>query len=290
MKRIRLIWGSITNNIVSLLKILLYSSNSNRYRFQHINLKECVILGNGPSMKLDFDKVKSKNVFAVNDFALSDYYIKLKPSYYVLVDPGYWLNKDETHDANIMLQQKLFNALTTLTTWNLTLFIPYTAYKLNRIQKILSKNHKIKILPFNTTDIKGTEKIKHWFFKENYAAPTVQNVLGAAIYLAINTGYKKIVLYGTDHSWHETLALNNSNQVCTFNSNFFSRDQQLVPWKKTNGSIYKMHEILVDLAKTFESYHQIYHYANYLNTKIINSSARSYIDAFERSINDEKNY
>lgn len=37
-------------------------------------------------------------------------------------------------------------------------------------------------------------------YKENKMLPIMQNVLVGCIYIAINLGYKKIFIYGADHS------------------------------------------------------------------------------------------
>ncbi len=58
------------------------------------NNKECYILGNGPSLVKEFAKaeqVLANNVtFVVNNFAKSEYYTKIKPAFYVLLDPVFF--------------------------------------------------------------------------------------------------------------------------------------------------------------------------------------------------------
>lgn len=101
----------------------------------------------------------------------------------------------------------------------------------------------------------------------------------------INSGYKTIYLFGVDHSWTTQLCVNTLNQVCLRDLHYYdNKHVDLKPWLKGSGEPYKMHEVLRDLAHMFDSYHELQNYANYINnTKIINKSKESFIDAFTKA-------
>ena len=116
--------------------------------------------------------------------------------------------------------------------------------------------------------------------------PRPQNVVIPSIFIGINEGYKQIDLYGVDHSWTKEIRVNNNNQVCLINSHFFdNKTPELKPWHKGIGEpVYKMHEILRDLAWMFDGYYKLREYADNIGCRIINKTPDSFIDAFEREI------
>lgn len=75
---------------------------------ERIVKKECVILGNGPSLKKslenDLDFISNRIVFCVNFFATSDYFEVVKPKFYVFADPGFWGKQ-----TSLLLKDKIEN-------------------------------------------------------------------------------------------------------------------------------------------------------------------------------------
>ena len=152
--------------------------------------------------------------------------------------------------------------------WSLILFIPWQAYKTGFFQSQLSNNN-IKIIPFNYTNFypsytKFYNKILSW----NMGVVPVGNVLGCAIYLSVNMGYKEVLIYGAEHSWTVDLRVNEQNQVCTVKRHFFEDEEILVPWLKSNNEVFKMAEILDSLKNHFRGYEYLNWYANSKNCKI----------------------
>ena len=233
------------------------------------------ILANGPSLKNDIDDIDLTcgDFSVLNDFNLSPLYKKIKPSYYVLADPYYFLCND-----SIM---PFINGVD----WKMKLIVPYSAWKKLEILRDLP-NKNVEVIPFHTVEYDGFECFRNWIYKKGLAMPRVQNVLALSIFSAINLGYKKIKLYGVDHSWTECIRVNSLNEVCQINAHFFdTAEVELSPWKKCSGEQYKMHEILRDLSNMFESYHLLKRYSDYMGSKIINCTKDSFIDAFERNEN-----
>lgn len=229
------------------------------------------ILANGPSLVMDLEQINfSEGEFSVvNDFYKSPWYEKIKPSYHVLADPLYF-----TKDEDI---QPFVDAVK----WNMKLFVPYSAWKRMDILRHVPSQY-IEVVPYHINTYYGFDCFRDWTYRHGLSMPIPQNVLVPSIFNAINMGYKEIRLYGVDHSWTESIRMNDKNQVCLTDSHFYDNEQaKLLPWKKC-GVQYKMHEILRDLAQMFDSYHQIRKYADSLHCHIVNMTKNSYIDAFDR--------
>jgi hypothetical protein len=115
--------------------------------------------------------------------------------------------------------------------------------------------------------------------------PKAQNVLIAALFVAINMSYKKIYLFGADHSWHETIELNSKNIVCFRDAHFYDNDDaHLIPFYKgyANQDTFTMQELFDAFATMFRGYDMLQVYARSLGCKIYNLSSKTFVDAFER--------
>lgn len=257
------------------------------FRPKNLKLKSenLYILANGPSFNQDlsenFEAIQKGDIIVVNGFANSDLFVQLKPTYYVLIDPLYWDNNIPNSDVDHE-RMVLFKILRE-TDWEMILYVPQRGY--SRIRNVFKGNSKIKVVWFNDFVLNTKwDKINFSFYKLNLACPNLQNVLVASIFLAINLGYRKIFLAGTDHSWLKSIVLNENNDVCIKHDHFYEKEGELVPWISNNGSVYKMHEILFDLHNIFKGYYELNKYANASDVEIINFTKESYIDAFKKDI------
>lgn len=246
--------------------------------------KQIIVLGNGPSASPFLEKlstVTNVEVFALNDFSISPYFTKIKPKYYLFLDPGYWLSPEKTNIGDVQMREKVMNAICQGVNWEMTVFIPRKVDK-GKIIPQLYQNNNLKIAPFDDFYISLRDNsFLYYCLKKNLATP-FNNVLAAAIYFSINMGFKKIGVMGADHSWTKDLRVNDNNEVCTIKRHFFDDGDNLVPWLTSTGVPYKMSKILEDLRKTFLSYELLSKYANSFNVRIINYSKGSFIDSFER--------
>lgn len=281
MKKIKKIIKSFVlfgGNILATVRWFLYAMREgdwHNYITIKLYEKPLCILANGPSLKKDIDDVAKKDYdfCVVNDFYKSPYYKEIQPRYHVLADPLYFTNYSEIEP---ILQ---------IADWELYLYVPYYAYKrYSFLRKI--ENKCIHVLPYHLMSYGGFKSIEFFLYKKGLSMPRPQNVLVPAIFNGINAGYKDIIIYGADHSWTEGIRVNDLNQVCLADTHFYDQTKiSLNPWRKaTEGrAIYKMHEILRDLAKSFESYHRLKSYAEIQGCHIVNKTKGSYIDAFDRN-------
>lgn len=273
--------SQFVNTCVSILKILIRSKFSNS--LPSASSDTCIIMGNGPSLKTSLknnpDFFQKHSIFCVNDFATTNEYTLLKPQYYVILDYAFWMS-----DGEIVMNT--IHALEKKTTWPIQLFVPGIASKNKRFTELCKKNKNIHLNYFNYTVFYGFPSIAHFFYNKNLAMPQSQNVMVASIFLSINMGFKQTTIIGADHSWHQTLHLDNNNILCIKDTHFYE-DEEKVKYRPFNKGThlqetFKLHEIFAAWAKVFYGYILLEQYSKYKNCKIYNASDVTFIDAFER--------
>lgn len=277
-------------SMLSIIKVLFFSK---------LNLKikkieseyDSIILGNGPSLKdtliddIDFLLEVKNKVFAVNSFAVSEYYKKIKPCYYVLNAPEYWIEK--ISDLHVNLRNEVFQSIKKVTDWELTLLVPHQAKKSRVWKGLFDNNPNIKIVYYNKTPVEGLDSVNHFLFRKNLGMPRPYNVLIPSIFLALNMGFKKIILFGADHSWHEEIKIDSSNKVTVNHEHFYDKAEVRLPMYKLNGQEYHIHDMFRKFYLSFKGYFVLRNYAYYLDANIYNASKRSYIDAFPKIVLNE---
>ncbi|MGK9369139.1 6-hydroxymethylpterin diphosphokinase MptE-like protein [Melioribacter sp. Ez-97] len=267
----------------SLAKVILLSKINTKITRIKIPKKECIILANGPSLNKDLEIYKSKlnnySLFCVNFFALSELYHSIKPDFYILAAPEFWMKK--TTDFMNQQRNRLTKALLEKTEWEMILFLPYRAAKSQLCMEV-KKNKNIKIVFFNDTPVEGFSKLIFILFKYNLGIPRPHNVLIPTICLAINLGFKKILIAGADHSWHEEIKIDDSNFVTINHEHFYDKNEVRMPMYKLDGKTYHIHDIFRKLYYAFKGYFILEKYSIYRKSSIVNISTKSYIDAFQR--------
>lgn len=278
----------IFETMLNLCIVMLYFFRDifNKKEFSLVKkAKNVFVLGNGPSLKNDLDQIinlRSDNdsVMVVNSFSKTPSYVVLKPEYYVIADPGFFVN-DPTEDVE-ELQDVTFQALVDNTSWEMWLILPQIAKKCNKLDKLKS-NKNIKIQYYKSKAIYGgKEKINNWLFRNNLANPMFFNVLSACIFFSIKMRFNQIFIWGSDHSWHEDYTLSSENIIYTLDKHFYDDSAHAIPHVNLDGTYKKVHEEFYSLARAFESYHILRKLANSYNITIKNYSSKSWIDAYDK--------
>lgn len=274
--------SNAVNSFLSIIKVVALSKKPPLLKsLKNDSISKCVVLGGGPSLTASLDRYVGRtdiSFIAVNTFVYSDWYEKIRPEFYVILDPGMWLAEDEIPRKTLaMLLQK--------TTWKLKLLIPHTA-KHSRFVQSLRTNEKIQPIYINYVVFKGFSSLAHYFYKKNKAMPQSQNVLVAALFLAVNLGFRRIELLGADHDWHRQLAVDDANVVCVKHVHFYEQELEVMLKPFTKGlhtnETFRMDEIFFAWAKVFYGYHVVREYAKACGTAIFNATPGSFVDAFER--------
>ncbi len=245
------------------------------------------ILGNGPSLNdsiaKDMEYIKTTDAYCVNQFAMANVFEQIKPGNYVLLDPAYF--QKVALDAHRPYVQEMIQCLVAKTTWQLYLFVPKKAKGLATLLEI-SKNPNIEIVYFNYTIVKGLAGVCHWFYRHHLGFIQSQTVLVAALFLAVNRGYKKIFLFGADSSFHENITISQDNTLSMKQFHFYEKAEEVksqvvqdISKKNPKVSIAAQ---FAALYKTFVGYENLEKYAKSRGVDILNASTKSYIDAFVR--------
>ena len=268
------------SDLLGLLKPLVY-----HIQYQHFKneikynnaVKPLYILGNGPSAKQEVYKLIDNNsvdVCTVNFYGNSEFFFLLKPKFYVLSDPNFYIKKEGKFSQLFQNFEKI--------DWTMTLFIPY--YFPKSFRKSIIKNQNIKVYRFCQVDwnpqLSVFYKLKLYLYKKGWLSPSNKNVIVPSICTGILGGYRKICLFGVEHSWTKTTFVNEKNQVMLIDEHF--NGKKITPWM-SYGKPCKMHTLMQMLHDVFKSYWSVREFADYLgNVKILNCTKGSFIDAFER--------
>lgn len=264
--------------IFSLIRILRNSKLNTKKKFPSTNDSQTLrILGNGKSLNEDsFINKNNIDYLVVNRHVLSENYIQLKPKCYVLADPHFF---NHPEGLNILRE------INKKTTWPIFLYIVYNSTNKNAIDKIIT-NKNIKIVPYNITPFIGLKSIKYLMYKLQLSMPVVQNVLVAAIMIGIITNYKRIELYGVEHTWTKYLFVNQNNIVYLENPHFYDKEKvEAKPLTEIQHTQeYPFFLILKNYSRMFESYWEIKQFISDCNidVNIINKTKESFIDAFKK--------
>lgn len=243
------------------------------------DIKEIVILGNGPSLRqlLDGDRSElvGRDLMAVNFAANAPEFNSLKPQHYILADPHFF--KPEGNDPNV---DKLWQSLCAAD-WQMTLHVPAKRRNDSRTRRFLAdKTHLLAT--FNLTPAEGFGPWRRLLYRFRLSMPRPRNVMIPAIMQSIASGYHTILLAGADHSWSRTLSVDDDNRVISVQPHFYKDDAKEQKRVDTEYAGYHLHDILQSLYTAFKSYHLIADYSHRRNIEIINITPGSFIDAFPR--------
>lgn len=261
------------SSLMSVAKILLQSG--------HCSIKSerrdepVIIMGNGPSLRdaidHNLDALRRYPTLAVNWAGNTEEFRLVKPRYYVLADPFFFVNVTEG------LVDRLVKNLNSIDL-PLTLFVPANK---RAVAQVMFTNPKIAIETFNCVGVEGFSWLENMAYRYGWGMPRPRNVMIPSIMIALALGYKEIYLVGADHSWSQTLSVDEENRVISVQPHFYkdeAADRNVIAVHQK----YKLHEIIYSLYVAFRAYHQIARYAGVVGAKIYNSTPGSFIDAFPR--------
>ena len=106
--------------------------------------------------------------------------------------------------------------------------------------------------------------------------PRPQNISNAAIFCAINSGYKKIYLYGVEHSWLKSFDVDPVNHKIYANDSHYYKNEYIRYYKRGEYC-----RVLRNQYLTFKSHFMLRDYADSENIKIVNKTKNSFIEAYE---------
>jgi hypothetical protein len=121
----------------------------------------------------------------------------------------------------------------------------------------------------------GFSNISFYLYKHGLGLPNSRNVMTQAIMCAINKGYKKILLYGADHSWTRDLDADEENRIYIRDKHFYEDEvKRYLP-------VGMYREYLYQHYLTFLSHSIMNEYAKHRGTRIINKTKHSFIEDYD---------
>lgn len=283
-KKIRSGYINLFDSMISVLSALVFYKSTD---VKKISSKEnLIILGNGPSLNKDFDNLVKVNrnkfdILGVNSFSRTDYYDKIKPDYYFLLDNYYW--KKDLAEDHIQDRDAIIKNIIEKTDWKMVILAP-TEVRNSAFCNSLMTNKNITFSFFNRLPINGFESLRSFLVGKKLGIFSGQNVILGALSVSLNLDYKKIYLLGVDHSLHMTMKVNNGNEVLVNQKHFYKEeDRGHVKYSRDHDEkALKINELFNVWATAFGEYVTIENYAKKKNIKIYNLTCDSFIDAFER--------
>lgn len=272
----------------------IYHQNKERYKFgdyylrycQNGKCKEAYIFANGPSLNEEIKNLLNKGLdlnesIVVNSFALTEYFQIIKPSYYCLADPHYF---DGRHHE---ISMPVFKKINEIVNWNMTLYIlMYDKNTLDNIKQYIPNSY-VRIKGISTLKFEGFEAKRYESYKKGVSVPSFVNVSIMGLYILLNLGYKKINLFGVDHSFLAGLSIDDDNQLCMLENHFYGKEKHRLEVIR-NGHLWKMADFVYDKYLTFKEHENMRGYADFLGAEVINHTRDSWIDAYTRISQVEK--
>lgn len=235
-----------------------------------------IIMGNGPSLngtiEANSDILRKLPTMAVNFAANAPVVREIKPRFYVLADPYFFSNAE---DSNL---KRLWSELESID-WPCTLYVPASMRK--KACKAI-RSQMVSVEGFNAVGADGFEGLNHFLFRHGLAMPRPRNVLIPSIMLAIHAGFRTIDIVGADHSWMKTLSVAEDNEVVSIQEHFYSDNAEEKARVRHEYRGYNLYQIVESFAVAFKSYIDIRAYADKRGVKIYNCTPGSFIDAFPR--------
>lgn len=233
------------------------------------------VLANGPSLRgvLDTqrDRLLAANLMTVNFAPNTPEFAELRPLYHVMADGVLF---DAAANDNVRLLWENLRKVS----WPLTLCIPFGMGK----DLVKTLPSCVRVVRFNLTPAEGYRWLIHTLFRLGLAMPRPRNVLIPALMTGIREGFKEIVIHGADHSWSQSLWVDDNNRVVTVQPHFYKDNDKE---HRRVEELYKdihLHDIFLSFSIAFRSYFAVRDYADSRGVRILNATPGSFIDAFPR--------
>lgn len=240
---------------------------------------ELLILANGPSLTQTVRShpgfLRGKELLAVNHAATSDLFVELKPQYYLLADPLFWIVPE--------IKEKTFGALVERTAWPMVLFMPTRAWKDRSWQEMVARNAQIRVVKYNSTPVEGFSWFCNLVYKAGLGMPRPHNVLIPSIAVGIRMGFRRIYLAGADHSWLPEITVNDRNEVLMNQKHYYDQGiSKARAVRNENLTTARLSTILHHMSVAFGSYFVLRDFAGFCGVEVVNVTPGSFIDAFPR--------
>ena len=249
------------------------------------SFEKTIILANGPSLTLDIEKIIKKRpraeVYVLNYFAVTKYFLDIKPEYYVLTDRLYWSQHVTTEFKKD--NENIFNCLDKVD-WKMNLICPESGFEW--ISKRLIENNNIRILKVHSVNIEfKNERINLFAINKNITTPNFINGLVMVLWHAMYRKKLDIEIYGADFSLFKEYYIDQkTNNLYSSASHFYKNTdaQNKSTYKYPNEAKKMLHNRLYQQWAAFYQMYLLSKIAKIRKINVINFSSNSFLDCFQR--------
>lgn len=281
----------VVSFIKGIVGVLRYLTRRVKYGVTQIpeetyHTKVCV-LANGPSLNEELKNLDYTNsdCFVVNFFASTDYYEKVKPIGYFLLDTRFW-----SQTTVVDKVKNLYEQMEKKTTWPMKLYVPKVY--VNQINEFHHfNNQNITVVPYNTSLFySGFKKYEYSFYRKQKAIIPIQNIPLFAIYIALVRGYKHIELYGVDYTFFEGMVIDDDNELCYALRHFYSNETpQLRKYIDVgSGKVVKLGDEIVSVGNIYQQHYMMEKLAQSMDATVVNCTKKSMLDCYIRKSQYDK--
>jgi hypothetical protein len=150
----------------------------------------------------------------------------------------------------------------------------------------IGHNPNIEIVPFHSTVFHGFRSVEFWCYRRGLGSGNFGTVIQNGEFIAMQLGYRRIELYGVDHTLLDGLMVDEKNRVCRRKSHYYDSEQspaEPIYYNATNPPRpYTMSEYLSETAELFRGHEVLRDFSAECGAEIINRTANSMIDAYKR--------
>lgn len=249
--------------------------------------KRAMVLGNGPSLKSDMQTILKRRVgadlYCVNAFALTEYFSKLKPNFYVFADPMYW--RDDINEDMKENRREIISALLEAN-WPTTVICPMAGVSF--LSNALSVSEHIQIVGVNRNECQfKIHSVQMFALKYGLATPNFINVAILALWWCIVKKVPEIELYGADFSSHLELRLDqHTGEASTGTKHFYEANKNNAMKKHhrkyMGGPQRKMHERFFQIWQAFYQMYLLSELSEAKNLRLTNFSSNTNLDTIIR--------
>ena len=277
-----------TGEFVNCIARLFVFEDFKNYFEKKDRKKPLMVLANGPSLNESLEKIIANKEYLNHDIATVNFmtnderFYIIRPCYHVISD-GMFYNVPSQQDR----VEKFFNNLNNKINWKITLFASYEFWKDNEWKRRIT-NDKVKVVPLHRqTPPWNAGKLTLFLAKKGLLGADFGSVLHHAINMGIMSGYKKVILYGSDHTFFDGLCVDNNNRVCKKTTHFYDdKPEEVKPvfhtWSGKDVP-YTMSFFLYEYMRVFRGHEILRNVADYFGVDIINKTPCSMIDSYKRA-------
>lgn len=272
------------NVLVYYILCAIYKDKPSRYSYRDISRgRKLVVLANGPSLKGYLEKITNGLDVTDFDFSCMNYFAEhelftvIKPKQYCLADPMFF-KKDNRYEKVM----HLYGVLNKRVNWKMDLFIAGYFSK-NEFLKFSGLNNKnINIIAVRCIPVNLKDSIKCKLYKSNRAMTGVGTVTVLNLFVALNSGYKQIDLYGADMTFFDSMCVDEHNRLCNRLKHFYDDRAELKPITEGKDEPMRVGDYIMMIQRMFVCHYNVALYARSLNAVILNCSKDSMLDCYKR--------